>query len=244
MAGELEVVDALRAAILRGDYAPRQRLTEVDLCEQFDATRFIVRTALQALTGEGLVEVQRNKGARIREVSPAEAVEISEVRMALEALVGARAAQRVGRAEKAELRGLVKEMREAVRTAQLLRYSELNVALHATIRRISGHGTATRILEQLRAQMARHQFQLALLPGRPAVSLGQHERIVAAIVARDPAAAEAAMREHIASVVDALRSLPDRQARQARQAALARGGQPYEPPGLSVPPEPPAEGPA
>jgi hypothetical protein len=68
--------------------------------------------------------------------------------------------------------------------------------------------------------MARHQFQLALLPGRPAVSLGQHEEIVAAIVARDPVAAELAMREHIASVVDALRSLPD------RQAQLAAAGRP------------------
>jgi DNA-binding GntR family transcriptional regulator len=215
MAGELEVVDALRAAILRGDYAPRQRLTEVDLCEQFDATRFIVRTALQALAAEGLVEVQRNKGARIRAVSPDEAVEIGEVRMALEALVASRAAERVGKADKAELRGIIKEMRATVQTAQLLRYSELNVILHATIRRISGQHTATRILEQLRAQMARHQFQLALLPGRPAVSLGQHEQIVAAIVARDPAAAGLAMREHIASVVDALRSLSDRQAQLA-----------------------------
>jgi DNA-binding FadR family transcriptional regulator len=48
---------------------------------------------------------------------------------------------------------------------------------------------------------------LSLHPGRPAVSLPQHERIIAAIRAHDPAAAEAAMREHIASVITALREI-------------------------------------
>ena len=55
----------------------------------------------------------------------------------------------------------------------------------------------------------RHQFALSLLPGCPAVSLPQHERIIGAIQARDPIAAEAAMREHIASVIDALRRLAE-----------------------------------
>jgi DNA-binding FadR family transcriptional regulator len=69
------------------------------------------------------------------------------------------------------------------------------------------------MIERLRAQLVRHQFTLALIPGRPAVSLAQHERIVAAIVARDPAAAGAAMREHITSVIESLSSLAEEQAR-------------------------------
>ena len=60
------------------------------------------------------------------------------------------------------------------------------------------------MIERLRAQLVRHQFALSLIPGRPAVSLAQHERIVAAITARDPAAAEAAMRDHITSVIESL----------------------------------------
>jgi DNA-binding FadR family transcriptional regulator len=48
---------------------------------------------------------------------------------------------------------------------------------------------------------------LSLLPGRPAISLPQHERIIAAIRDRDPAQADAAMREHIASVTEALREM-------------------------------------
>ena len=84
-----------------------------------------------------------------------------------------------------------------------------------------------RIIERLRAQLVRHQFALSLVPGRPAVSLAQHERIVAAIVARDPAAAEAAMRDHITSVIDALSTSPPEQAgpdvaRNGRRQAYSR----------------------
>jgi putative heme iron utilization protein len=59
------------------------------------------------------------------------------------------------------------------------------------------------------------------VPGRPSVSLAQHERIVAAIVARDPDGAETAMRDHISSVIDALNSLPASQAERA-QASRAQ----------------------
>ena len=99
------------------------------------------------------------------------------------------------------------------KAAELLRYSDSNARLHALIRAIAAHDTATAMIERLRAQLVRHQFALALIPGRPAVSLAQHERIVAAIVARDPAAAEAAMRDHITSVIDSLSGLASEQAR-------------------------------
>jgi DNA-binding FadR family transcriptional regulator len=48
------------------------------------------------------------------------------------------------------------------------------------------------------------------------VSLAQHEQIVAAVVARDPAAAETAMHEHITSVIEALSSLAGEQASAGR----------------------------
>jgi DNA-binding GntR family transcriptional regulator len=106
------------------------------------------------------------------------------------------------------LRGVVADMRAAVDRAELMRYSELNASLHAAIRDIAAHDTAARLLRQLRDQTVRHQFTLSLVPGRSAVSLPQHEAIVAAVTARDPAAAERAMHEHLQSVIEALQALP------------------------------------
>jgi DNA-binding GntR family transcriptional regulator len=214
MTTEVEATDALREAILRGDYVAGQRLVEADLCERFGATRFVVRTALQTLSGQGLVEVRRHQGARVRVVSMEEAIEITEVRRALEGLCAARAAERATAKDRAELRRIAKDMKTAAKAGEPLQYSDLNAALHAAIRRISGHDTSSRIIEQLRGQMVRHQFHLALVPGRPQVSLPQHEEIVTAIVAGDAGAAEDAMRRHIDSVLTSLRELPPNRVRR------------------------------
>ena len=202
-------VPALRAAILNGEYLPGERLVEATLCERFGLSRFVVRAALQDLAAEGLVEVQRNKGAQVRKVSLTEAVEITQVRMVLEGLVAAHAATRVTDEQATELDELGLLMRRAVGAGEFRRYSELNHRLHEMVRTIGGHRTAEGIITRLHGQLVRHQFAVSLLPGRPAVSLPQHERIISTILARDPVAAEAAMREHIASVIEALYSLTE-----------------------------------
>jgi DNA-binding GntR family transcriptional regulator len=199
--------DGLRDAILRGDYLPGERLVEAQLIERFAASRFTVRAALQDLAAEGLVQVERNRGAHVRKVSLAEAVEITEVRMVVEGLIAARAAERVSAEQASELDEISLLMRRAVEAGEYRRYSDLNQRLHALVRHIAGHHTADRIVETLRGQLVRHQFMLSLLPGRPQASLPQHEGIIAAIRDRDPKAAEDAMREHIASVIEALHSI-------------------------------------
>lgn len=199
-----EVVDHIREAIHQGEFAPNQRLVEADLSVQFGASRAAVRTALVQLAVEGLVERVQNRGARVRAVSLDEAIEISEVRMVVEGLCAAKAARRASDDDLAVLRGIADEMRDAVGRGDLLGYSELNRRLHATIRAVGGQHVADGVLERLRGQNVRHQFRLAMLPGRAAVSLPQHLEIVDAVCAREPERAEAAMRAHLASVIETL----------------------------------------
>ena len=85
----------LRQAILSGDLAPGRRLVEEELAGTLGVTRQSLRSALLDLTAEGLVERIPNRGARVRVVSTAEAVAITECRMALEALCAAKAAERI-----------------------------------------------------------------------------------------------------------------------------------------------------
>lgn len=164
--------------------------------------------ALAELANDGLVEIERNRGAKVRHVSVEEAIEITEVRLALEALAAARAAERVTDADSAELRDIVAQMHRAVGSAELLTYSDLNARLHSRIRALAANATCTRTIERLLSQVVRHQFALSLKPGRAQASLVQHGRIVDAIVARDPKEAEAATRAHLQSVIEELQSLP------------------------------------
>jgi DNA-binding GntR family transcriptional regulator len=198
------VLDAIRDAITGGAFAPNQRLVEAELSEQFGASRASVRNALLHLASEGLVERIQNRGARVRAISVAEAIEITEVRMVVEGLCAAKAAERVTDADRKALRDLGEQMKTAVATGDVLGYSDLNKQLHALVRAMSGQATARSVLERLRLQNVRHQFRLAMHPGRPNVSLPQHLEIIDAICDGNPEAAESAVRRHLRSVIDAL----------------------------------------
>ena len=197
--------DALRQAILGGDFAPGQRLVEEELAGNLGVTRASVRAALIDLTAEDLVERIPNRGARVRVVSLDEAIAITECRMVLEGLCAAKAAERVTQVQAAHLRELGDALERAVSDGETLTYSALNQDLHRLVREISGQDVAAGLLERLHAQLVRHQFRLALRPGRPQVSLREHLAIIAAICDGRPEDAKKAAQDHLRIVIGALR---------------------------------------
>ena len=201
-----DLTRVLRDAIVSGEYAPNQRLIEADLSATYNASRAAVRTALLELGAEGLVDRLPNRGSRVRAIPLAEAIEILEVRMNLEGLCAAKAAENITESEITEFRKLRSDILTASES-DLFEYSRLNQQLDRRIRELARHPTAVAILERLRAQGVRHQFRLAFYPGRAAVSAPEHAAIIDAIIARDAARAEAETRAHLQSVVDALRMI-------------------------------------
>ena len=209
---QASVVRGIRQAIMAGDFVPGQRLVEAELTESFGASRSTVRAALSDLTHEGLLERIVNRGARVRVVSVAEALQITEVRTAVEGLCAAKAAEHVTDGEAAELRGIGTAMQAAVGQGDVVGYSQLNQRLHDLVIAISDQQVAAEVLSRLRARNVRHQFRLAFRSGRPQVSLPEHLAIIDAVAGRDPQAAEAAMRAHLRSVINALASTSQIQA--------------------------------
>jgi DNA-binding GntR family transcriptional regulator len=199
-----KAVTALRAALFEGDLAPGQRLVESELAELYGISRASVRAALIDLAADGLVERIPNRGARVRVVSLTEAVAITECRMVLEGLCAAKAAERATDEQIDVLTGLGEQMRRAVADGDPMKYSTLNRELHRLVREYSAQPVAADLLDRLNGQIVRHQFRLALRAGRPQVSLPEHLAIIAGIARRDPAAAEAAARAHLSSVLTAL----------------------------------------
>jgi DNA-binding GntR family transcriptional regulator len=199
---------SLRAAISRGDMSPGLRLVEADLVEALGVSRGSVRLAIDALVAERLVERIPNRGARVRVVSTAEAVEITECRMPLEGLLARKAAERVTDAEIDRLRAHLHTMTGAVHSGDVLEYGELIQQLHGMVAEFARHAVAAELVGRLQAQLVRHQFRLSLRPGRPRVSLGELTELVDAITGRDPDRAEAAAATHFRSVIAALSEPP------------------------------------
>ena len=205
-AARASVEDVLRDAIVSGRLQPKERLVEADLTEALGVGRSAVRTALARLEQEGLVEHERNRGAWVRLVDEREAVEILEARAVLEGLAARQAADKASARDIAALRRILGRMRRLLDVGDLLGASDENAALHRRLLEIAGHATATRLISTLKSQLVRFQYRTILLPGRSERSLAEHAAIVEAVAARDPDAAEAAMRTHLSHVADALRS--------------------------------------
>lgn len=201
----MSATDRLRNDILTGALPPGERLVELQLAERYQIGRAAIRAALLELDSEGLVRREANRGATVRRISLSDAIEITQARGALEGLVARLAAERATDQERADLQALVASMEVAVANDARLEYANLNRALHRTLLQIARHEVATDLVANLRNRSAHHQYRLATVTGRANESLGQHRAIVAAIVAGDGEAAEAAMRAHLESVADVLR---------------------------------------
>src|SRR5690625_1225839 len=201
---ELSLTEQLRQDIVSGNLVPHQRLVEADVAEEHGASRGEVRLALNELITEGLVERIPNRGARIRKVSREEAIEITEVRAAVETLCARKAAENITDAQATQLRDIGQAMDAAVARGARDVYSELNHRLHALIIEIADQQTAAQTIQRLRGQAIRYHFQLSAQPDRPQVSLPQHLAIIDAICAGNPEAAASAMQQHLDSVTEAI----------------------------------------
>jgi DNA-binding GntR family transcriptional regulator len=196
-------------AIYQGELTPGQRLVEAEVASRYDTSRSAVREALALLCNEGLVVRERNRGARVRPVTLEEAIEITEARAVLEGLCAAKAAAVITARGRRDLEALSSPLTEAVENNDIVAYHRTSQQVHLEIRRIAGQATVSTLLDRLRYQGVRYQFQVALLPGRPAQGLAELLAIIEAVCARDPERAETAMRDHLFGVVQALRQLAD-----------------------------------
>jgi DNA-binding GntR family transcriptional regulator len=197
--------DEIREAIVTGRLQPNERLIESSLSQTLGVGRSAVRTALARLEHEGLIEHERNRGARVRLVDEREAVEILEARSVLEGLAARHAAVRAAAPDIEDLRRILGRMRRLLDAGDLLGASDENAVLHQRLLEIAGHATASRLTSTLKSQLVRFQYRTILLPGRSERSFAEHQVIVEAVTSRDPAAAEAAMRTHLSHVAEALR---------------------------------------
>src|SRR5579883_1117401 len=89
-AGELRqmtpdaIAAELRTELMAGRFRPGAELSQVTLADRFGVSRIPVRDALRILAGEGLVEMEPNRGARAIALTPAEVREIYDLRVLLE----------------------------------------------------------------------------------------------------------------------------------------------------------------
>lgn len=126
-----QVADALFRAVLDHRLIPGAKLGERELGEIFDVSRIVVRQALIRLAEDGLVEVERNRGAFIASPGIREALEIYDSLTVIEQGVAVQALDRIGVAGWGELRSHVQRQRAAVAGGREALADDLGQDFHA-----------------------------------------------------------------------------------------------------------------
>jgi DNA-binding GntR family transcriptional regulator len=189
----------LREAILSDHLRPGQRLIERDLCEQAGVSRSSIREALRYLESEGLVESHGSKGMFVSVLKREEALEIYEVRAALEAEAAQHFAERATDAEIAALRQAFDRVeRVSLRNAE--RYSQGIDRFFELLFIGARNHTAHALVRSLRARINfLRTITIRVAPKERLIgSMAQMRRIIDALEKRDGAAAAEACRGFVA----------------------------------------------
>jgi DNA-binding GntR family transcriptional regulator len=184
-----------------GELDAGAKLNEAELADTLRISRSPVREAFSALEEAGLVKLEKNRGAFVREISDAEAVELYQVRAALDDAAGRLLAPIVTDAQLDELRRMLDALERST-SEGLNAYFPLNIAFHDRIVEMAGNVTLLQMYRQVVDRMhllRRRGFERA---GGSGASHAEHRVIVEALVSRDPVRTAEAMRAHVAGGFD------------------------------------------
>jgi len=197
------VADQLRERIKYGRLAPGQRLVEADLIGQLRVSRSTIRAAFGQLATEGIVTLERNRGARVRLLDVEEIRQLYELRATLEGRAAGLTAERIDiDGCRTAMRELSRQNDEFADGSIFADYWSFNEGLHRVVLQYSGNEMLRRMAEQTRTLTYHHHLQAAAQGDpRRLVSIGhacvQHDAILGAILVGDATRAEQGMREHI-----------------------------------------------
>lgn len=191
--------EALHDAIVGRRLAPGTKLVEDEVGALFKASRTVVRAALQGLAFDGVVTLERNRGAYVSRPTPEEARQVFHARRLVEPGLAATAAALANAEDLALLDAHLRD-EAAIGAARgpSARRAEIRASgdLHMKIAAVAGNDLLTRFLKEL---ISRSSLVIALY-GRTTVSScgrDEHRSIVDALRRRDGVTAAGLMRHHI-----------------------------------------------
>ncbi len=206
-----EIVEQIMSLIARGELKAGQRLpSERELCKNFGAGRSSLREALRCLSIVGVLTARVGEGTSValdgekflgkivewRLITEKHDVEnLIEVRLALESVAAASAAERCTPADLKAFQVLLDRMKGALKDEK--RFAAYDLEFHVCIAKASNNTLLFDLISMIRGQLALVLSKVLALPNARPLSLKEHATIVQAIGRRDSCAARQAMQSHL-----------------------------------------------
>jgi DNA-binding GntR family transcriptional regulator len=198
-----QVIAALRQAILDFNLKPGQRLVERELIEQLGVSRTTIREALRELTSEGLVTVVPQKGAVVATPTLDDAIDLYEVRAALESLVVQRFVERATDSQVERLQAAVERFHdETIRTTDIRQILAAKDLFYVVLIEGAASSALQQLLEGIQARVQVLRATSLSEEGRTFAAVRELRAVAEAIAARDATLAARLTAEHIRAAAE------------------------------------------
>jgi DNA-binding GntR family transcriptional regulator len=217
--GLAEVVCALEEEIALGQIGPRERLVEEELAQRFEIKRHVARQALAELEAMGVVVRQPNRGAAVRNYSPAEVEDLYVVRTLVETCAAGLIALPAPPALLRQLTAIHERHCAAVKRGDLRRVFRENLLFHKTFFAACGNMSLVEVIEQ--QAMKAHAIRSYSI-GNPvllAVVCSEHATMIELLKGKDRKRLVALVKQHIQPAKTAYLQLSRHLDRPERPAA-------------------------
>ncbi len=192
--------DAIRNAVLQGNFGVGLRLKENDLATTIGVSRTPVREALRRLNAEGLIEFKSNHRATVTQWTGENVDDLFQLRALLEGFATALAAERISDAKINELSALADKMEQTSagkRPVNFDRLSQLNSEFHRIVMEAAGSKRLQTLMAGLIEMTIILRTYHRYSPSELARSFGHHRELIAAFLAHDSEWARSVMTSHI-----------------------------------------------
>jgi DNA-binding GntR family transcriptional regulator len=189
-------VAAIKEWILVGDLAPGLRLDQFELAERLGMSRIPIRTALERLSSEGLVDLLPHRGAVVAGTSRQEMLDLYSVRNHLEGLATHLAAARITDEQLDRLEQNLRDTERQVKAGDLEAFLRTNREFHMAIYSAAGNDVLVRVIKGLWDLSERYRRAYLQHPARAEESTAEHRRLLGLLRERNGDAAAVFVREH------------------------------------------------
>jgi GntR family transcriptional regulator, rspAB operon transcriptional repressor len=192
-----QIYDKIKEAILSGQIPMGAKVLEGRLAKQLEVSRTPVREALHVLEKEGFLEVFPRVGYQVRRITVEEALEIYEIRAALEPLAARNVLAREDLSYTDLLEEAIVKSEAAGKRGDTKAFLVCDSAFDEIIVRASGMKTLLDIWETLRNRLKLYRMGVQSSESTRLKAVSGHRRILRCLRERDQKAVEDAIKEHL-----------------------------------------------
>jgi GntR family transcriptional regulator, rspAB operon transcriptional repressor len=195
------IYSELRAELVSLQRRPGEPVSEAEIALFYGVSRTPVREAILKLADEGLVEVFPQSGIFVSRIPLAALPEAIIVRRALEATTAQMAAERATASQILALHSILERQREANAEKDREAFHQADEKFHATIAEVAGYPGIWTLIQQVKVHVDRYRRLTLPQQGRIPRVIAEHEAVLNAIEAHDPAGARTAMESHLENLL-------------------------------------------